>query len=164
MHGHEVEYNAIPRLGVGGIGQGDAQCHKQGKYLVAVEFKNGGRYVHELAANIATGHASTLPAIYWLASMQEQDAVVLLRKGGESIVFLGPDGYTIKWSEGTKTLPLTMSPSGHLVIECDKYDGAQPQQAVAKKALSFGTDHSHSSKVEPATVERGHTHAAVEAP
>ena len=68
---------------------------KRCKYPLAVEFKNGGRHVHELAANVATGHASSLPAIYGLASMQEQDAVILLRKGGESIVSPSLDGSTI---------------------------------------------------------------------
>ena len=71
-----------------------------------------GRRLHQYTANVATGHAASLPAIYGLASMQDQDVVIILRKGKESIVFPGNDGYKINWSKGTRVLPLTMAPSG----------------------------------------------------
>ena len=92
---------------------------------------------------MATGHAATLPALYGLASIQDQDVVIILRKGKESIVFLGDDGYKINWSRVTRVFPLTMAPSGHLVIECDKYSGAQ--ESLAGDALTFVTDHTNSS-------------------
>ena len=96
--------------------------------------------MHTFTANVATGHAAGLPAIYGLESMQEQDAVIILRKGRESIVFPGEAGYTIKWSKGSKVIPLSVTPSGHLVIECDKYEGAKA--ASAGDSLTFVMDHS----------------------
>ena len=73
--------------------------------------------------------------------MQDRDAVILLRKGQESIVFPGEEGYTINWSKGSKVIPLSVTPSGHLVIECDKYERAK--LASTGDALTFVTDHTN---------------------
>ena len=106
-------------------------------------FKNGGRRIHSFTANVATGHASQLPAIDGLDSMQAQDAVIVLRKGQESIVFPGEGGYKIHWSEGSKVIPLSTAPSGHLVIQCDSFEGARSSQSG--DALTFVTDHTNGS-------------------
>ena len=136
--GHEVWYKGIPTLKVGGVGQGHTECLQKGTYPVAVDFKSVGRRLHQYTANVATGHGATLPAIYGLASMQEQDAVILLRKGKEQIVFPGAEGYKITWSPGTRAIELTTAPSGHLVIECDKYAGGQA--TTPGYPLTFVTD------------------------
>ena len=96
--------------------------------------------MHTFTAYVASGHGARLPAIYGLESMQAQDAVIILRDGQQSIVFPGADGYKIHWSEGTRVIPLSSTPSGHLVIECDKFDNAQASQSG--DALTFVMDHS----------------------
>ena len=68
--------------------------------------------------------------------MTEGDAVILLREGKRCIAFPGKGGCKITWSEGTKLLPITESPSGHLVIPCDSFDGAD-----AGCPHAFVTDH-----------------------
>ena len=75
--------------------------------------------------------------------MQAQDAVIVLRKGQDSIVLLGEGGYKIHWSEGSKVIPLKPAPSGHLVIQCDSFEGARSSQAG--DALTFVTDHTDGS-------------------
>ena len=75
--------------------------------------------------------------------MQQQDAVIVLRKGQESIVFLGEGGYKIHWSQGSTVIPLSRAQSGHLVIQCDNYEGARSSQAG--DALTFVTDHTNGS-------------------
>ena len=72
--------------------------------------------------------------------MQEQDAVIILRKGKEQIIFPGSKGYKIQWSAGTRQLPLTVAPSGHLVIECEHFEGAR--KTHDGDTLTFVTDHS----------------------
>ena len=69
--------------------------------------------------------------------------MIVLRKGQESIVFPGEGGYKIHWSEGSKVIPLSTAPSGHLVIQCDRFDGAQSSQSG--DALTFVTDHTKGS-------------------
>ena len=71
--------------------------------------------------------------------MQEKDAVILLRKGAEMIVFPGPGGYKIEWSPGSKLLPMESAPSGHLVIPCDYYN--ESGSVPPAEQLSFMTDH-----------------------
>ena len=53
------------------------------------------------------------------------------------MVFLGPGGYRIEWSAGTKILPLDSSPSGHLVIPCDTFKDAE----LPSNTHAFFTDH-----------------------
>ena len=73
--------------------------------------------------------------------MTKGDAVILLREGKRCIAFPGKGGYKITWSEGTKLLPLTESPSGHLVIPCDSFEGAAADcpQAFVTDHMSFDT-------------------------
>ena len=76
--------------------------------------------------------------------MQDKDAVILLRKGKEMIVFPGPGGYKIQWSPGTKRLPMVPAPSGHLVIPCDKY--GEVNTAKNSDQVTFWTDHSKGNR------------------
>ena len=92
-------------------------------------------------ANIATGSGQDLPAILGSISMQEKDAVILLRKGKDMIVFPGAGGYKIEWSPGTEVLPMTPAPSGHLLIQCDHYSKIS-SRTVGEEGLSFIADHS----------------------
>ena len=68
--------------------------------------------------------------------MTEKDAVLILREGKRCMAFPGKGGYKIEWSPGTKLLPLDTSPSGHLVIPCDAFQGA-----TEEISQTFITDH-----------------------
>ena len=109
---------------------------------IAVKFEEQEATQETFKANIAQGSGQDLPAILGSQSMQDKDAVILLRKGREMIVFPGPGGYKIEWSPGSKLLPMVPAPSGHLVIPCDMFHqletkGKNPEQ------FSFVTDHSN---------------------
>ena len=80
-----------------------------------------------------------------LDSMTKGDAVILLREGKRCIAFPGKGGYKITWSKGTKLLPITESPSGHLVIPCDSFDGA-----AADCPQAFVTNHMSGDTTVPA--------------
>ena len=99
-------------------------------------------------SNIARGSGADLPSILGPQSMQDKDAVILLRKGKELIAFPGPGGYEIKWSPGTKLLPMIPAPSGHLVIPCDKFRELNKNR-VKTNDITFITDHTTSSSSNP---------------
>ena len=71
--------------------------------------------------------------------MQEKDAVIVLRKGKEFLAFPGPGGYKIEWSPGTRLLPMTTSPSGHLVVHCDHVDRVADGAAQSADSTVFVT-------------------------
>ena len=65
--------------------------------------------------------------------------MIITRRGDEFIAFPGAGGYQIERSPGTKLLPMTPAPSGHLVVHCDHFDEVQPG---ADASSSYVTDHS----------------------
>ena len=79
-------------LNVNGVGKGSAQCYEKATYEVAVKYADKGAQLDEFTANIATGSGSSLPAIYGSESMQDKDAVIILRRGQEIIAFPGEGG------------------------------------------------------------------------
>ena len=110
---------------VNGVGQGSAPCHQVLETHVSVKYGNTSKsQIVSYHANVADGCGSRLPAILGLDSMTEKDAVLILRDGKRCMAFPGKNGYKIEWSPGTKLLPLETSPSGHLVIPCDSFQGA----------------------------------------
>ena len=124
---------------VNGVGSGSAPCDEEATIPIAVKFADSRAKLDSYKANVATGSGAGLTAIFGSASMQEKDSVLILRKGKEMIAFPGPGGYKIEWSPGTKLLPMTAAPSGHLVIPCDHFDDAI--NAKHGEPLVFHTDH-----------------------
>jgi hypothetical protein len=140
-HGHKTIYEKRKhRLNVNGVGSGSAPCDEEARLPIAVKFEEKTATMDEFKANIATGSGCDLPAILGSQSMQDKDAVILLRKGKEMIVFPGPGGYKIEWSPGSQLLPMMPAPSGHLVIPCDKYAEVN-RDKVNTEAVTFWTDH-----------------------
>ena len=72
--------------------------------------------------------------------MQEKGAVIVLRKGKEFLAFPGPGGYKIEWSPGTRLLPMTTAPSGHLVVPCDHFDSVVDGASRNADSTVFVTD------------------------
>ena len=121
-NGHEAKLTARQsRLNVNGVGAGSAPCDTQILLPIAVKFEESPATLDNYTANVAEGSGSDLPGILGSKSMQDKDAVLILRDGKEMLVFPGPGGYKIEWSPGTKRLPMISAPSGHLVVPCDKF-------------------------------------------
>ena len=122
---------------VNGVGAGSAPCNQVLEVPIAVKYGNSPKaQVMTYHANVAEGCGSKLPAILGLDSMTEKDAVLILRNGKRCMAFPGKGGYKIEWSPGTRLLPLETSPSGHLVIPCDAFQGA-----TEDVSQTFITDH-----------------------
>ena len=104
-----------------GVGKGSAPCDDEAEVPIAIKFKDEPARLDTYKANVAKGSGADLPAILGSLSMQEKDAVIILRKGKEIMAFPGPGGYKIEWSPGTKLLPMEPAPSGHMVVPCDRF-------------------------------------------
>jgi hypothetical protein len=146
-HGYQATYEQRKhRLNVNGVGSGSAPCDEEASIPIAIKFEDQPATQEIYKANVATGSGENLPAILGSQSMQDKDAVILLRKGKEMIVFPGPGGYKIEWSPGSKLLPMIPAPSGHLVIPCDKYAELNHNKSDNQEQLTFWTDHSHANE------------------
>ena len=140
-HGQTTKYERRKhQLNANGVGAGSAPCNEVAPIPIAVAYEDTPGRLDEYRTNIATGSGSDLPAILGSASLQETDAVIVLRKGKEFLAFPGPGGYKIEWSPGTRLLPMTSSPSGHLVVPCDRFDRVG-DKATAAKADATGVCH-----------------------
>ena len=133
------------QLNVNGVGSGSATCDVEAIMPIAVKFDNQPASSDSFRANLARGVGKNLPAILGATSMRAKDSVLVLREGKEFLAFPGPGGYKIDWSPGTKLLPLTYSPSGHMVITCDHFDDL-PTTTTEDQQLSFWTDHRHNQQ------------------
>ena len=140
-NGYDTNY--VPRdnrLWVNGIGAGAAKSDSQVIAPIAVKYAEHTATKETFQANITEGVGANLPAILGLDSMQAKDSVLILRKGQEFMAFPGPGGYEIKWSPGTKLLPMEHAPSGHLVIPCDRFKEL-PSGSASTEQFAFWTDH-----------------------
>ncbi len=145
--------NFVPRdnrLWVNGIGAGAAKSDSQVITPIAVKYAEHTATKETFQANITEGVGEDLPAILGLDSMRAKDSVLILREGQEFMAFPGPEGYEIKWSPGTKLLPMEHAPSGHLVIPCDRFREL-PSGSAGDAQYAFRTDHWTTIGGEPVT-------------
>ena len=135
-----VTHRRAKMLSVSGVGSDSAICKNEASIPIAVQFEDSPATHETFQANVAEGCGSDLPAILGTKSMKEKDSVIILRNGKEMIVFPGPGGYKIEWSPGTKLLPITTAPSGHLLIPCGKF-ARLPKGTKKPVSEVFFTDH-----------------------
>ena len=124
---------------VNGVGKGSTPCYEQATIPIAVQYDDQPATATEYRTNVAEAPGANLPAILGLKSMQDKDTVLILRRGQEILAMPGPGGYKIEWSPGTKLLPITSAPSGHLVIPCDKYDKVPSGTRTNNETQTFVT-------------------------
>ena len=142
-HGLQTIYERRKhQLNVNGVGAGSAPCNELATIPIAVAYEETPGKLDEYKTNIATGSGADLPAILGSASMQDKDSVIVLRKGKEFLAFPGPGGYKIEWSPGTRLLPMTTAPSGHLVVPCDNFDRVADLTSKNEDPTVFITDYS----------------------
>ena len=80
--------------------------------------------IMKYVALIATGAGEYLPAIIGRASLQMNNAVIMMdRSGNQMLALPGAGGYTVNWAPGVLLLPLSASRSKHITLRCDHYEG-----------------------------------------
>ena len=122
-YGLEVTKKRRPnRLNVNGVGQGSVPCDETATIPIAVQYEGHVQY-DTFDANVAAD--SWLPAILGCKSLQDKDAIIILRKGQEKLIIPGPGGYKLHCAKSAKILPLTPAPSGHMLVSCDHFAEAK---------------------------------------
>ena len=91
---------------------------------IAVNYTEDETALATYDTTVAEGCGEDLPALWGLDSLQQKDAVLLLRKGKRILALPGKGGYKIHWSKGTRLLPMESCPAGHLVVPCDGFASA----------------------------------------
>ena len=77
---------------IGGIGAGSSPCNQVDEVPIAVQYQEESATLDTYTTHVASGTAADSPAIWGLDSMQDKDAVLILRKGKETIAFPGLGG------------------------------------------------------------------------
>ena len=103
---------------------------------------------------MATGCGKDLPAILVLDSMQDKRSIIVLERGQEKIIFPGRGQVKMELPPGTKVMPTTKLPSGHLSIRCDHF-GAAGKPASSSSTTTFKTELIGDKAPEQGSLPRG---------
>ena len=87
------------RLNVSGVSDGSTPCSEEATYPSQCNLKMSQRHWRCLLPVLLPARKPTSQLILGSASMQDKDAVILLRKGKEMLLFPGPGGYKIEWPQ-----------------------------------------------------------------
>eukprot|EP00959_Pyramimonas_sp_CCMP1952_P442921 9272159-Pyramimonas_sp.AAC.1 len=68
--------------------------------------------------------------------MQDKRTIIVFERGQEKLIFPGKGQVQMELPEGSKIMPTTKLPSGHLSIRCDRF-GAAGQPASGTSTTSF---------------------------
>ena len=93
--------------------------------------------ISNLNAPIVSGKGSDLPGLLGLQSLEASRAV--LDVGGRKLHLLGPGELQMTVPPGTRSIPLTKAPSGHLVMIIDDYEAALQAQGPKTGGLQVKT-------------------------
>eukprot|EP00973_Karenia_brevis_P067440 9380555-Karenia_brevis.AAC.1 len=126
-------------LGVEGVGSGSQTCTESMTVPCALE----GAQLGEFTAPIVP--KSEIPALLGLKSMQEKR--VLIDTYNHYMYMVGPGGYKLQLSPGSKRLTLEEAPSGHLLLPISDFEHVckthsnSEQASPTSKTLTFATKH-----------------------
>jgi hypothetical protein len=81
----------------------------------------------------AVVEGSELPALFGLNSLAQQRAIIDTYH--RQLIFVGPGGYKIQLSPGSKTYKLHQAPTGHLLLPCTCWDKGKVQPGKPGIAL-----------------------------
>jgi len=106
-----------PPVLVSGVGDGSQKCTRRLNCPIGVHSEGTGPMISNLNAPIVSGKGSDLPGLLGLQSLEASRAV--LDVGGRKLHLLGPGELQMTLPPGTRSIPLTKAPSGHLVMIID---------------------------------------------
>ena len=123
-------------LQIQGVGEGTQTCEWQGTIHIAAPDEHGAASLHTFEAPIVGGSGENLPGLLRHKTICDKQGLIETAPGREMMSFPGPGGYKIEWSPGSRHFPLSLAPSGHLILPIDHYDrlpqrsGGLPQQQM----------------------------------
>ena len=104
---------------------------------VAIGFKDERGNLHAGKFSAPVIEDSALPPLWGRQSLAAQRA--LLDLGSNRLVLPGPGGVDLRLSPGSMSLPLTLSESGHLLLEVHRFDAGSKARHEAEGVHSFKT-------------------------
>jgi hypothetical protein len=104
---------------IGGVGSGNSKCTHHA--TVPIALPNGD--VGSFEANVIPG--SDVPALLGLKSMVDKHTLLDLRH--KRLMFVGPGGYDLTLSPGSRAMKMENSPSGHLLLPATEWQIAKAE-------------------------------------
>ena len=104
-------------LEVEGVGKESEKTQEAGVMPICLSDGRTGTFTAPVIPN------SELPALLGLNTLHEQRAVIDCFN--RQIVFIGPGGYQLKASPGSRTYKLHAAETGHLLLPCDCWEQAR---------------------------------------
>ena len=142
----------IPTFRVGGVGKHAQECNHKITNAIGLEDGSTGSYAAPVIPD------SDVPALLGLKSLTNQRAII--DTYNNKLYLVGPGGYKIQMSPGSKVHDLKRSNTGHLLLPCSEF--GKSQRADAQKRVSFPTER-HEAPAVP-TGLRGESRVAPAVP
>ena len=109
------------------MGAGAQQCTESMKVAVALSDGSLGTYEAPIVPN------SPIPGLLGLLSLTEKRS--LIDTYSKKIYFVGPGGYKIQLSPGSRALDLENSPSGHLLLPVTEFESVRSSRSDTNMAF-----------------------------
>ena len=118
--GHSSRRRRLPKqMSVEGVGKQAQVAQNEEEVAIGFRDDNGKLHLGKFSAPVI--EESALPPLWGRQSLAAQKAVLDL--GNNRLVLPGPGGIDMRLSPGSMSLPLTLSESGHLLLEVHHFDG-----------------------------------------
>ncbi len=104
-------------LSVEGVGKRANETSDGVTMPICLEDGGAGTFASAVIAD------SELPALFGLSSISKMQG--LIDTHHKKIIFVGPGGYKLSLSPGSKVYPLYSAPTGHLMLPCQEWKKAK---------------------------------------
>ena len=143
---------------VAGVGNGVQTCNWELVIETAVPIENGPPELLTWTAPIVEGLGEDLPGLLGMDSLKLNRAIIDIE--GKRLIYPGEGKVEWKFPPGTRVIPLIDSPSGHLCVPIDCYDGLVPPTVITPPRALVATEASSSISrgiqfLEPQVVTEG---------
>ena len=142
--GYKVTQNRITPLHVAGVGNGVQTCNWELCIEAAVPTENGPPELLTWKAPIVEGAGEDLPGLLGMDSLKLNRAIIDIE--GKRLIYPGAGKIEWKFPPGTRVIPLVDSPSGHLCVPIDCYDGIVTPTVITPAKTLVAT---HAPSLQP---------------
>ena len=137
------DYTSIEPFVVGGVGAKPQTCRKRVSHRIGLDDGLRGSYT---APEIPD---SDVPALMGLETMDKHRA--LLDVHSKRLILVGPGGYKLQLSPGSRVYDLEQANTGHLMLPCSNFESV----ARSGQTVSFNAEPTEHSKQQVEAMENG---------
>ena len=121
--GHGCEWQAIKPLSIDGVGKDANACTRKLKVPIALTADNNDFLMSTFEAPVVEEtKGRQLPALLGIRSMKQQR--VLLDTIHNKYIIVGPGGFQLQLSPGSRILTMRETRSGHLLLPCTNWNAS----------------------------------------